>query len=117
MEYTILTGKTSGRHIPGHSPIRFVDQLKELTGLTVTEMLEIGVTPTYSPDVAPSDFHLFPELKKNLGGTQFQDDDELEEAGLGFQRGQAAEFFDSGFHKWVSRMQKCVERNGEYVEK
>ncbi|UYV73487.1 hypothetical protein LAZ67_10003679 [Cordylochernes scorpioides] len=73
--------------------------------------------PPYSPDVAPSDFHLFPELKKNLGGTQFQDDDELEEAVLSFLRGQAAEFFDSGLHKWVSRMQKCVKRNGEYVEK
>ncbi|UYV67634.1 hypothetical protein LAZ67_5001412 [Cordylochernes scorpioides] len=74
---------------------------------------ELVSHPPYSPDVAPSDFHLFPELKKNLGGTQFQDDDELEEAVLGFLRGQAAEFFDSGFHKWVSRMQKCVERNGE----
>ncbi|GFU05368.1 histone-lysine N-methyltransferase SETMAR [Trichonephila clavipes] len=32
--------------------------------------------PPYSPDLAPSDFHLFPELKKNLGGTQFQTDEE-----------------------------------------
>ncbi|UYV82263.1 hypothetical protein LAZ67_21001495 [Cordylochernes scorpioides] len=39
------------------------------------------------------------KLKKNLDGTQFQDDDELEEAALGFLRGQEAEFFDSGFHK------------------
>ncbi|UYV69621.1 hypothetical protein LAZ67_7000001 [Cordylochernes scorpioides] len=52
-----------------------------------------------SPDIAPSDFHLFPELKKHLGGTQFQDDNEFEEAVLSFLRGQAAEFFDSGFHK------------------
>ncbi|UYV71458.1 hypothetical protein LAZ67_8003324 [Cordylochernes scorpioides] len=78
---------------------------------------ELVSHPLYSPDVAPSDFPFFPEWKKNLGGTQFQDDDELEEAVLGFLRGQEAEFFDSGFHKWVSRMQKCVERNGEYVEK
>ncbi|UYV64052.1 FZR1 [Cordylochernes scorpioides] len=45
---------------------------------------ELVSHPPYSPDVATSDFHLFPELKKNLGGTQFQDDDELEEAVLGF---------------------------------
>ncbi|UYV63276.1 hypothetical protein LAZ67_2003632 [Cordylochernes scorpioides] len=63
---------------------------------------ELVSHPPYSPDVAPSDFHLFLELKKNLGGTQFQDDYELEEAVLGFLRGQAAEFFDSGLHKWVS---------------
>ncbi|UYV76629.1 hypothetical protein LAZ67_14001524 [Cordylochernes scorpioides] len=55
---------------------------------------------SHPPHVAPSDFHLFPKLKKNLGGTQFQDDDELKEAVLGFLRGQAAEFFDSGFHKY-----------------
>ncbi|UYV75712.1 APAF1 [Cordylochernes scorpioides] len=63
---------------------------------------ELVSHPPCSPDVAFSDFHLFHELKKNLGGTQFQDDDELEEAVLGFLRGQTAEFFDSGFHKWVS---------------
>ncbi|UYV62773.1 hypothetical protein LAZ67_2001892 [Cordylochernes scorpioides] len=45
---------------------------------------ELVSHPPYSPDVAPSDFHFLPELKKNLGGTQFQDDDELEEAVLGF---------------------------------
>ncbi|UYV69280.1 hypothetical protein LAZ67_6003100 [Cordylochernes scorpioides] len=45
---------------------------------------ELVSHPPYSSDVAPSDFHLFPELKKNLGGTQFQDDDKLEEAVLGF---------------------------------
>ena len=31
----------------------------------------------YSPDLAPSDFHLFPELKSHLGGTHFQTNDEL----------------------------------------
>ncbi|UYV80113.1 hypothetical protein LAZ67_18001736 [Cordylochernes scorpioides] len=40
MEYTILTGKTSGRRIPGRPPTRFVDQLKEFTGLTVAQMLK-----------------------------------------------------------------------------
>lgn len=73
--------------------------------------------PPYSPDVAPSDFHLFPEMKKTLGGTQFKNDEEVQDAVLGFLHGQAADFFDSGFQKWVSRMQKCVERSGDYVEK
>ncbi|UYV67486.1 hypothetical protein LAZ67_5000874 [Cordylochernes scorpioides] len=64
---------------------------------------ELVSHPPYSPDVAPTDFHFFPDLKKNLVGTQFQDDDELKEVVLGFLRGQAAEFFDSGFHKTISR--------------
>ncbi|GFV70844.1 hypothetical protein TNCV_3006731 [Trichonephila clavipes] len=51
--------------------------------------------PPYSPDLAPSDFHLFPELKKNLGGTQFQTDEEVQNAVVNFLHGQAAEFYHS----------------------
>ncbi|UYV69084.1 hypothetical protein LAZ67_6002319 [Cordylochernes scorpioides] len=65
---------------------------------------ELVSHPPYSPNLASSDFHFLPELKKNLGGTQFQDDDELEEAVLGLLRGQAAEFFDSGFHKQLNEI-------------
>ncbi|UYV67585.1 hypothetical protein LAZ67_5001305 [Cordylochernes scorpioides] len=39
IEYTILTGKTFGRRIPGRPSTRFVDQSKELSGLKVTEMV------------------------------------------------------------------------------
>ena len=33
--------------------------------------------PLYSTDLPPSDFHLFPELKSHLSGTQFQTDELL----------------------------------------
>ena len=32
--------------------------------------------PPYSPDLSPSDFHLFLHLKKLLGGKRFDDDDD-----------------------------------------
>ncbi|KAA5582499.1 hypothetical protein F3H14_37350, partial [Pseudomonas aeruginosa] len=32
--------------------------------------------PPYSPDIAPSDFHLFPKLKSFLGGQKFATNDE-----------------------------------------
>jgi hypothetical protein len=35
--------------------------------------------PSYSPDLAPSDFHLFLHLKKHLAGKIFDDDDEVQE--------------------------------------
>ena len=34
----------------------------------------------YSPDLAPSDYHLFLHLKKFLGGKRFDDDDNLKDA-------------------------------------
>jgi histone-lysine N-methyltransferase SETMAR len=33
--------------------------------------------PPYSPDLAPSDYHLFPELKKPLRGHHFLSDAEV----------------------------------------
>jgi len=36
--------------------------------------------PPYSPDLAPSDFHLFPELKEHLKGQRFSCDEEVNSA-------------------------------------
>lgn len=73
--------------------------------------------PPYSPDLAPSDYHLFPELKSHLGGTHFQSDDELKNEVERYLRNVAGEFYDKGIQKMPQRMQKCIDRNGDYVEK
>ncbi|KOC58751.1 Histone-lysine N-methyltransferase SETMAR [Habropoda laboriosa] len=62
--------------------------------------------PPYCPDIAPSDYHLFPELKKHLGETHFRTGEELKEEVLSYLRGAAGEFYDSGIRKMVHRMQK-----------
>ena len=33
--------------------------------------------PPYSPDLAPSDFHLFPNMKKHLARKQYRSNDEV----------------------------------------
>jgi hypothetical protein len=33
--------------------------------------------PAYSPDLAPSDYHLFGPLKENLGGNRFYNNEEV----------------------------------------
>ena len=33
--------------------------------------------PAYSPDLAPSDFFLFPNLKKDIRGLHFRSDEEV----------------------------------------
>jgi len=33
--------------------------------------------PSYSPDLAPSDFHLFPNLKKFVAGKRFRSNEEV----------------------------------------
>jgi len=36
--------------------------------------------PPYSPDLAPSDFHVFGPIKKAMGGKSFRSDEEVQQA-------------------------------------
>jgi len=48
-----------------------------LTLETVEQLgLEVLLHPPYSPDLAPSDYHLFGPMKKMLGGQKFASDTE-----------------------------------------
>ena len=73
--------------------------------------------PAYSPDLAPSDYHVFPALKEHLSGKRFEDDEEVTEAVNCFLREAGRNWYDAGIKKLVARHQKCVDRNGDYVEK
>ena len=73
--------------------------------------------PPYSPDLAPSDFHLFRYLKEFLGGKRFATDDEVKEAVVNWLSSQAADFYDLGIQKLVDCYDKCLNKNGKYVEK
>jgi histone-lysine N-methyltransferase SETMAR len=70
----------------------------------------------YSPDLAPSDFHLFPKLKEFLGGRHFKSD-EVKDAVKEWLNGLAAEVYDEGTQKLVTRYDKCLNVGGDYVEK
>lgn len=73
--------------------------------------------PPYSPDLAPSDYHLFLLLKQWLQSQRFENDDELMTGVTNWLKSLAADFFDAGLKKLVQRYKKCVEVGGDYVEK
>ena len=78
---------------------------------------EILEHPAYSPDLAPSDFYLFPTLKKELRGRIFDSDDEVIDA-VEDVLGQKSElYFRTGIYKLEDRWSRCVEKNGDNVEK
>ena len=57
--------------------------------------------PSYSPDLAPSDYHLFPGLeKKQLKFRHFSPNTEVIAAGETWLEGQHSEFFLSGLQKF-----------------
>ena len=57
----------------------------------------------YSPDLAPSDFHFFPHLKRDLKGTRFTSDDEAKQAVMSWIKQSTPEFFIDGMLKLVLR--------------
>jgi len=72
--------------------------------------------PFYSPDLVPSDFHLFLHLKSFLAGRRFHDD-EVKEAVTTCFASQAASFYDKGIQKLMQRYDKSLNNGGNYVEK
>ena len=52
--------------------------------------------PAYSPDLAPSDFFLFPNWKKDIRGLHFQSDEEVVKAVEEWVIGKDPDFFSSG---------------------
>ena len=78
---------------------------------------EVLQHPPYSPDLAPSDFHLFGPLKHHLSGERFPDDPAFERAVRAWFRQQPKEFFAAGFQGLVKRWDKCLNLYGDYVEK
>ena len=50
-----------------------------------------------SPDLAPSDFHLFPKLKEHLKGQHFSCDEEAKSAVKKWFQKQNTNFFKDGF--------------------
>ena len=71
----------------------------------------------YSPDLAPSDYYLFPLLKEQLRGKHFGSDDEVVNAVEQWINEQERSFFLNGLKKLESRWQKCIDVFGDYVEK
>ena len=73
--------------------------------------------PTYSPDLAPSDFFLFPNLKKDIRGLHFRSDEEVVTAVEEWVNGKDPDFFSSGLMALEHRWSKCITLEGNYIEK
>lgn len=73
--------------------------------------------PPHSPDLAPSDFHLFGPLKKHLSGRAFKDEEQLKSAVKHYMSLNDQQFYKEGFDSLVVRWDKCINKFGDYVEK
>ena len=88
---------------------------------TTEEIVKIGWKvlphPPYSPDLAPSDFHLFGPLKEAHCGIHFKDEEAVKTSVRQWLRRQYLAFYRAGIHALVKRWTKPVEMDGDYIEK
>jgi len=73
--------------------------------------------PPYSPDLAPSDYHLFPNLKQHLRGQRFLTDNELKYATKEWLKEQSELFYFTGIEKLWQRYKLCIDKGCDNAEK
>ncbi|XP_026830138.1 histone-lysine N-methyltransferase SETMAR-like [Ooceraea biroi] len=76
---------------------------------------EILQHPPYSPDIAPSDFHLFRSLQNSLNGENLKSEEAVENHLTNFFQGKPSSFFKNGINKLVDRWKTIVEKDGDYI--
>ena len=72
--------------------------------------------PPYSPDLAPSDYWLFGEMKRPLRGKRFTAFKDLEREINQWVKGTPPDFYATGIGKLPERWERCRKLKGEYIE-
>ncbi|CAK5039643.1 unnamed protein product [Meloidogyne enterolobii] len=89
---------------------------KTLQHITETLRWRLIPHPPYSPDLAPSDFHLFRSLKIFLRGQNFKNSEDVENAiGLYFVSKMQTGFFECGIRKLPHRWRDVIDLSGDYL--
>ena len=86
-----------------HTAARTLAKIEDLGWKLLTHL-------PFSPDLAPSDFHLFNPLKESMRGIHFQTDEEVNVAVSKWLRTQSTKFYAKGIDDLISRWNKCVAR-------
>ena len=68
--------------------------------------------PSYSPNLAPCDFWLFP----NLRGCRYETIEEMKEAVTKVTDTLTQEDFHGAFQKLLEQYKKCIAAGGDYPE-
>lgn len=87
--------------------------------VTRQKLLELGwelmLHPPYSPDRAPSDYHLFQSLQNSLNGEAFTDDVGVNSHLVQFFANKDQKFYERGIMQLPERWQKVIDQSGRYI--
>lgn len=77
---------------------------------------EVLAHPPYSPDLAPSDYHLFSSMAHALAEQHFKSYEDVEKWLSEWFASKQEKFFWYGIHNLPERWGKCITSNGNYFE-
>lgn len=77
---------------------------------------EVLPHPPYSPDIAPSDYHLFRSFKGWLKGKRYDDIDELKAGIQEFFDSKPAQFYQRGIYNLLDRWDQIITYEGDYCD-
>lgn len=88
--------------------------------LTVSKIEELGwerlIHPPYSPDAAPSDYHLFRSLQHSLAENRFVNVDDVKKHLSAYFASKTPDFYRDGIEKLPEIWRKIIEDNGNYFD-
>ena len=80
------------------------------------DVYELIPHTAYSPDLASSNFFLFPNLKKDIRGRHFRSDEEVMTAVEKWVNRKDPDFFTSGLMALERCWSRCITLQGNYIE-
>jgi histone-lysine N-methyltransferase SETMAR len=90
--------------------------VSEMTQQKIKELnLEISDHPPYSPDLAPSDYHLFRSLQNHLNNKKFERFEEVNDAIIAYFESKPRSFYKAGTEKLATRWETVIASNGNYI--
>jgi [histone H3]-lysine36 N-dimethyltransferase SETMAR len=94
---------------PVHKSVKTTAKLHELG-------YELLPYPPYSPDLAPSDFFLFADLKRMLAGKKFSTNEEVIAETEAYFEAKEKSYYKNGIEKLYGRYNRCIALERNYIE-
>jgi len=77
---------------------------------------EVLPHPAYSPDIAPSDFHLFRSMQHALKDTHFHNFEDVRKFVENWINFKEESFYRHGIHLLPERREKVIQNKGKYFD-
>uniref|UniRef100_A0A8R1EAI3 Histone-lysine N-methyltransferase SETMAR n=1 Tax=Caenorhabditis japonica TaxID=281687 RepID=A0A8R1EAI3_CAEJA len=87
---------------------------KTTKSLLATFSWTVFAHPPYSPDLAPTDYHLVPDMQRFLKGTDFKTISDVESCLVSYFASKKPEFWRTGTMSLQNRWQTFVDKEFKY---